>query len=101
MLENIKLILGVLDTSKDELIKYHINSVTTKLLVYCGIDNLPKKLESIVEEIVINRFKDKQVKREKIGDYEKEYAISNSTQDELAPYKETLKNYKSNIVRFV
>lgn len=54
MLENIKLILGIQDDSKDNIINYYINRYREKVLSYCHLRELPHELEGFIEEKVIN-----------------------------------------------
>lgn len=56
MLENIKLLLGISDNSKDGLITYLINITQQKVLNYCGMPELPAELENVVVELVIQRY---------------------------------------------
>jgi hypothetical protein len=110
MLENIKLVLGITDTSKDGLIQYYINAVVKKILAYTNRIELPPALESVVEEIVINKMKASTsgidtsgtVKREKIGDYEIEYnssSNSESSSNELSPYMVILNKFVVKMVK--
>jgi len=113
MLDNIKLVLGLSDTSKDNLINYYISVTTNKILAYINATELPATLESIVEEIVINKMKSAEsgvdtsgtVKREKVGDYEIEYNTSSSSgesvSNELSPYTNILNKYTVKKVVFV
>ncbi|EJO5347145.1 phage head-tail connector protein [Clostridium botulinum] len=54
MLENIKMILGIQDDSKDNIINYYIKRYTDKILSYCHLRELPHQLEGFIEEKVIN-----------------------------------------------
>ena len=109
MLENIKMVLGITDTSKDRLIQYYINAVTKKILAYTKRIELLEVLESIVEEIVIDKMKANitgadtsgDIKSEKIGDYEVVYNVSSSSDsasNDLSPYIDILNKH---IVRMV
>lgn len=53
MLENIKLVLGITDNSKDDLIKYYIDRISPRVQNYCGDTQLKPEYEGIVEELVI------------------------------------------------
>lgn len=53
MLENIKLILNIKDTSKDELILLYIDKFTKLVLGYCKLKQLNEALESFVEDKVV------------------------------------------------
>ena len=56
MLENIKMLLGITDDSKDGLINYYINFYTKMILKYCHISILHPDLETIIEQIIIDLF---------------------------------------------
>jgi len=53
MLENIKILLGINDDIKDNLITILINKSIRKALDYCNILELPTDMEGIIEELVI------------------------------------------------
>lgn len=75
MLETIKMLLCVEDTSKDAIINFHIQSITQKILNYCNITELPIELETIVIEKVVSSISDKKdVKSESMGSVSKTYA---------------------------
>ncbi|UZQ49855.1 phage head-tail connector protein [Clostridium kluyveri] len=59
MLENIKMLLGISDddTSKDKLINYYINIITTKVLKYCKLDELVSGLNQFIENKVFSIIK--------------------------------------------
>ena len=112
MLENIKMVLGIAttDITKDGLIQYYINGVTKKILAYTKRIELLSVLESIVEEIVINKMKASisgsntsgDIKSEKIGDYEIEYNVSSSSEsasNDLSPYVDILDKYVVKMVK--
>jgi len=56
MLENIKMLLSVGDTTKDATINYWIDYYSKIVLKYCHIETLNSDLESIVEQIVIAKM---------------------------------------------
>jgi hypothetical protein len=101
MLDNIKLVLGITDTSKDGLIQYYINATVKKILAYTNRIELPEALESVVEEIVIPKMKaslsgsstTSNVKSEKIGDYEIQYNTDSNSNNELSPYLDILDKF--------
>ncbi|MBV7275444.1 phage head-tail connector protein [Clostridiaceae bacterium UIB06] len=89
MLENIKLVLGITDNSKDELIKYYISRVSQRVQNYCGDTQLKSEYEGIVEELVIKDMQGKNdIRYERIGDYYVEYNVH---EDLLAPYQSQLR----------
>ncbi len=89
MLENIKLVLGIVDNSKDELIKYYISRISQRVQSYCRDTQLKPEYEGIVEEIVIKIMQGKNdIRYERIGDY---YVQYNVHEDMLTPYLSQLK----------
>ena len=56
MLENIKMLLSVEDTTKDATINYWIDYYSKIVLKYCHIETLNSDLESIIEQIVIAKM---------------------------------------------
>jgi hypothetical protein len=57
VLENIRLILNLVDSSYDGLISLYISKVEVMVLEYCNISELSKGLESFVEDKVISIVK--------------------------------------------
>ncbi|KNF07165.1 phage gp6-like head-tail connector protein [Gottschalkia purinilytica] len=57
MLENIKMILGIEDDSLDSKIEYYIKGIVQKILTFCNLKELPKELETFVENKVIKIMK--------------------------------------------
>jgi|SRR5699024_2262923 len=56
MLSRIKTILGVEDDKQDDVLDIFIEHVSSHLKALIGKDDVPSKLEFIVEEIVVRRF---------------------------------------------
>lgn len=56
MLDKIKLLLGIKDNSKDELLNELITLCATPICNYIGEDELPLKLNSCLIEFVIVRY---------------------------------------------
>ena len=56
MLENIKMLLSLEDTTKDATINYWIDYYTKMVLKYCHIDELTDGLEGMVEQIIVVRM---------------------------------------------
>lgn len=89
MLENIKLVLGITDNSKDQLIQYYIKRMSQRVQSYCGDPQLKPEYEGIIEELVIKNMQGKNdIRYERIGDY---YVQYNVHEDILAPYQSQLK----------
>lgn len=56
ILFNVKMILGISDTEKDELIKYHIKSALNKIFNYCHIKELPDGLIEVATELSVKMY---------------------------------------------
>ena len=56
MLDDLKLMLGIKDSSQDDLLELVINNVTQRLCIMIGEKELPKELEYIVSEVSVIRF---------------------------------------------
>lgn len=54
--EKIKLLLGIDDASKDDVINFCISLVTDEVLNYCNIEVLPARLENIVVAMCVDCF---------------------------------------------
>ena len=55
-MENIKLLLGISDTSKDDLITLLISIAEDEIKAYCNIDDIPTALDNIVTQIVVIKY---------------------------------------------
>jgi hypothetical protein len=79
MLDNIKLLLGLQDSSKDQLILLYIGKLTSEVLDYCKISELNESLQSFIENKVESIMKSKQeqsnVKAVTRGDTRIEYNV--------------------------
>jgi len=91
VLDKVKMLLGIEDDSKNDLINYHIESVTQKILNYTGQDTLPEGCNYIVIELVVARMKgtSQNVKTITRGDV----SITYESTQELKPYEKELSNY--------
>lgn len=56
MLESVKTILGITDTSKDDILNLYIYLVQDEILNYCGIDSIPDGLQSIADYMTICKY---------------------------------------------
>lgn len=54
MLENIKLMLGLIDDKYDEKIEFYIKRVSKNICMYCNIKEVPLDLEDAIEDKVYN-----------------------------------------------
>lgn len=88
MLEKIKIVLGITDTSKDAVINYYIESISNEVISYCNIKNIPSSLQSLIcnKVISIMKYENNQYKGIKSiseGDTKLEIAVENNGQDTL------------------
>lgn len=88
MLEKIKIVLGITDTSKDAVINYYIESISNEVMFYCNINVIPSNLQSFIcnKVISIMKYEDNQYKGIKSiseGDTKLEIAVENNGQDTL------------------
>ena len=88
MLDEIKLIVGISDNSKDNLIDYYINSITNDVKNYCNLSTIPSQLEMFVKKKVVsilryelNEYKG--IKSISEGDTKLEVAIENNGAESL------------------
>ena len=59
MLQRLKMLLGITDESKDELLSFLIDDVKAMILGYCRICFLPRPLESLVPVIAADMYRAK------------------------------------------
>lgn len=98
MLELIKQLLGITDTSQDTIINHYIDSTKKKIINYCLEDTFPAALAYIVIEIVVKKMNgvDLAVKSVSRGDTKTDYQTSFQ---ELEPYFAELANFRRVRVR--
>ena len=56
IIDNVKLLLDVSDTSKDDLLALLISMVQDEVSAYCNIDDIPAALDSIIVQIVVIKY---------------------------------------------
>lgn len=56
-IDTIKMLLGITDASKDNLLNYLNNAVTTEVKKYCRIKVIPDELQVIINDLVVDRFR--------------------------------------------
>lgn len=56
MNEHIKVLLGITDTSKDELISYLIDDAIAEVVSYCNLKSYDVRLNSIVIKMVLQNY---------------------------------------------
>lgn len=88
MLDEIKLIVGISDNSKDTLINYYIQSITNDVNNYCNLNAIPSQLEGFIKKKVISILKYemneyKGIKSIAEGDTKVEVAIENNGAESL------------------
>lgn len=91
MLENIKMLLGLSDSSKDQKILYYINKYTISILEHCNLNELNASIESFIEDKVVGIMENKNsndntVKAINRGDTRIEYnvvAATNNTSNSI------------------
>lgn len=86
MKEEIKLVLGISDNSKDGLIDYYIKSVTNDVKNYCNLNSIPEWLEMFIQKKVISILKyefnaHKGIKSILEGDTKLEFAIEGNGEE--------------------
>jgi len=91
MIDNIKILLGITDASKDTLLQLLINDAKDFATAYCNLEIYETKLDNIIIKMVIERFN----KLGSEGINSKNYSgISESYADDYNPtiYKQLNKN---------
>lgn len=97
MLEIIKMLLDITDTSEDAKIVYNINAVTRKVLKYCSLKQLPEELEDVIIQIVMCRMDENKsgtvVEKTDVGVWS-ETVTKTPTLEELSPHKSLLNSFR-------
>lgn len=94
MINSVKMLLDIEknDISYDEKINYLIENVRLKVLGYCKISKLPKELEDVVIQIVVNRINNEELNITEISSIK--FQSINKPIDELEPYKAMLNRFR-------
>ena len=94
-LDNIKLLLSLAnDDSQDEILEVLLNNAVNTIKVYLGIDNVPRELEFVAEQMTVIKFRRlgaEGIETEKIDVLSTKYE-----KDDIKPFKEILAMYKTN-----
>ena len=94
-LDNIKLLLSLAnDDSQDEILEVLLNNAVNTIKVYLGIDNVPRELEFVAEQMTVIKFRRlgaEGIETEKIDVLSTKYE-----KDDIKPFKEILTMYKAN-----
>ena len=87
MLENIKMLLGIADDSKDNLINYYIDLCVQTLLNMLKLENLPEQLNTVIERKVVQLMQGgldgQRVTLIDRGDYKVKYEYDSSSNKNL------------------
>ena len=87
MLENIKMLLGIADDSKDNLINYYIDLCVQTLLNMLKLENLPEQLNTVIERKVVQLMQGgldgQRVTQIDRGDYKVKYEYDSSSNKNL------------------
>ncbi len=96
-LDKVKLILGIKDSSKNDLLNYFIESTEQKILNYCNREDFPRDLDNVLVEIVVDQYRQSnsgKVASVKRGDTQITYQNSNTGGADF------IKNYKAELNRY-
>ncbi len=97
MLVKIRSLLNLEDSTSEEVLSFYLDLITDKVLNFCHRDDIPKGLENIIIQMVIEEFKalNKQdIKSIKRGDISVEFAASVVKRDITETYKKQLYNFR-------
>lgn len=67
ILNNIKLLLGIVDDSKDALIALYMSKATVFVKKYCNVTELNHDLKSVIEDLVLLKFRNRGIENLKSG----------------------------------
>jgi hypothetical protein len=56
-LENVKILLGITDNSKDNMLNLYLSRATSFVKNYCNIDEIPVELDEVIEDIAVYRYR--------------------------------------------
>lgn len=90
MLETIKSLLDINDTSKDTVINHYIALYKQQIMNYCNLTEFPVELESLVTEIIVEKSTN-QTKVASRGGVSFQHNVSEVTLDK---YDSQLSNFK-------
>lgn len=91
MLEELKLLLGIEDTSLDEKLNLIIKLTTSRLRVLLGGTEIPEELQYIITEVAIIRFN--RIGSEGLSSHGVEGESLSFTDDDFAGYKTEIQAY--------
>ena len=94
-LDNIKVLLSLTDDdSQDVMLEVLLNNAVDTIKVYLGIDNVPRELEFVAEQMTVIKFRRlgaEGIETEKIDVLSTKYE-----KDDIKPFKEILAMHKAN-----
>lgn len=93
-LDNIKILLGLEDDEKDEVLTILLTNAISTLCVYLGVQQLPQELNFVAEQLAVIKFN--KLGSEGISTEKIDVLSTTYQQDELASFKAILDNYKAN-----
>ena len=97
VLSMVKVLLGVTDTSRDELLYLIIDSVTEKALAYCKLQAIPPALKPTIAEMAVRSYENMtggNVSSVKRGDVTVTYSAKCAVGDILESYKIPLNAFR-------
>ena len=87
MFDNIKMLLGITDDSKDNLINYYIDLCIQTLLNMLRLEDLPEQLDTVIERKVVQLMQSgldgQRVTQIDRGDYKVKYEYDSSSNKNL------------------
>ena len=60
-IDNVKILLGINDTSQDTLINLYLSRATNFVKNYCNIEEIPSSLDEIIEDIAVYLYRNRGV----------------------------------------
>ena len=93
-LDNIKILLGLENDEKDEVLTVLLTNAVSTINVYLGVTELPQELNFVAEQLAVikfNKLGSEGIQTEKIDVLSTTYQA-----DELASFKAVLDIYKAN-----
>ena len=103
MLRKLKMLLGIKDESKDELLSFLIDDVVNLIMGYCRICFLPRPLESLVPVVVADMYRAKGYGNESAPEIVKSVSEGQRSVsfDSKTPDSDFLTNYYDRLKPFV
>lgn len=96
MMENIKLLLGIDDTLQDRVLEIIINNTKSHLKILLDKEDIPEKLNFIIEEISIRRFNRIGTEGMKSESVEGHNITFYDLKDDFVPYIDIINDEKDN-----